>query len=91
MDVLIKRLQEESWINNIEIHDSHVTLGVEKGDEKIPTIIEIAQSKNIKIQSISVRKPTLDDVFLHFTGRSIREQETTVPIARHHGHYPRRR
>ncbi len=74
---LVKRLEEESWISNIEQHDSFVTLGVEKGEEKIPVIIEIAQSLNIRIKSISVRKPTLDDVFLHFTGRTMRDQEAT--------------
>lgn len=73
---LIKRLEQEDWIENIERHESLLTLGVEKGDEKIPIIIEISQSQNIKIKSISVRKPTLDDVFLHFTGRTIRNQET---------------
>jgi len=74
---LVKKLEEESWISNIEQHDSFVTLGVEKGEEKIPVIIEIAQSLNIRIKSISVRKPTLDDVFLHFTGRIMRDQEAT--------------
>lgn len=75
MAKLVKKLEEESWISNIEQHDSFVTLGVEKGEEKIPVIIEIAQSLNIRIKSISVRKPTLDDVFLHFTGRTMRGQE----------------
>ena len=86
---LVKKLEEESWISNIEQHDSFVTLGVEKGEEKIPVIIEIAQNLNIRIKSISVRKPTLDDVFLHFTGRTMRDQETaninrSVP-SRFHG------
>lgn len=76
LDGLIKRLEQEDWIENIERYESLLTLGVEKGDEKIPIIIEISQSQNIKIKSISVRKPTLDDVFLHFTGRTIRNQET---------------
>ena len=75
MDKLVKKLKEQSWISKIKQHDSFLTLGVEKGDEKIPIIIEIAQSLNIKIKSISVRKPTLDDVFLSFTGRTIRDQE----------------
>jgi len=76
LDGLIKRLEKEDWIENIERHESLLTLGVKKGDEKIPIIIEISQSQNIQIKSISVRKPTLDDVFLHFTGRNIRNQET---------------
>ena len=69
------RLEKEDWIHNIKEHDSKLTFGVEKGDEKIPFIIEISQSEKIKIKSISVRKPTLDDVFLHFTGRTMRDHE----------------
>ncbi len=86
-DGLIKRLQEEPWIKNTKKHDSFVTLGVKKGEEKIPVIIEIAQGLQIKIKSISVRKPTLDDVFLYYTGRTIRDQEPENPmkeIARMH-------
>jgi ABC-2 type transport system ATP-binding protein len=84
---LIKRLEKENWITNIKKYDSSVTFGVEKGEEKIPIIIEIAQSQGVKIKSISLRKPTLDDVFLSYTGRSIRNQEAeqfwkTIP---HHG------
>jgi ABC-2 type transport system ATP-binding protein len=69
------RLEKEKWIHNIKKHDSKLTFGVEKGDEKIPFIIEISQSEEIKIKSIIVRKPTLDDVFLHFTGRTMRDQK----------------
>ena len=75
LDELGKRLGDESWIKNIKQHDTFLTLGVKKGEEKIPVIFEIARNLNIKIKSISVRKPTLDDVFLHFTGRTMRDQE----------------
>ena len=73
---LQKRLEKEDWINNTKLHDSMLTLGVRKGEEKIPVVIEIAQSLQVKIHSIIVRKPTLDDVFLHYTGRTIRDQNT---------------
>jgi ABC-2 type transport system ATP-binding protein len=87
VDQLKKRLQKEPWITNIKQHDSSLTLGVKKGEEKIPLIIEIAQSLKLRIKSISVRKPTLDDVFLSFTGRTMRDQEPENPlkeIARFH-------
>ncbi len=77
---LAEKLKKEPWIKNIKQYDSFLTLGVEKGEEKIPVIIEIGQSHNIRIKSISVRKPTLDDVFLHFTGRTIRDQENVNPL-----------
>jgi ABC-2 type transport system ATP-binding protein len=76
LEKLNERLTKESWINNTKQHDSFLTLGVKKGEEKIPAIFDIARNMNISIKSISVRKPTLDDVFLHYTGRSMRDQET---------------
>ncbi len=88
LNKLVKRLKTEPWIKKVKQHDSFLTLGVKKGEEKIPIIIEIAQSENIRIKSISVRKPTLDDVFLYFTGRSMRDQEPENPlkeIVRIHG------
>lgn len=72
---LSKTLEKEEWIKNIKIHDSFLTLGVEKGEEKIPIVFEIARTLGVKIKSINLRTPTLDDVFLHFTGRSMRDQE----------------
>jgi len=83
VDGLKKRLYDEPWVNSIKQHNSSLTLGVEKGDEKIPVIFEIAQHLDTRIKSISVRKPTLDDVFLSYTGRTIRDQEAENTIGRH--------
>jgi len=88
---LIKRLETEKWIKNIKHHDSYITLGVRKGEEKIPQIFDIAQKLDIKIKSISVRKPTLDDVFLHFTGRTMRDQEPESPMKEMAKFYRKRR
>lgn len=77
--VLQKRLEKEPWISQITPHGSFITLGVERGEEKIPVIFDIARAVNVKISSIDVRKPTLDDVFLHYTGRRMREQTTEAP------------
>lgn len=86
LNKLESRIAEESWIKNTKKHDSFLTLGVEKGEEKIPRIIELAQSIGIKIKSINLRTPTLDDVFLSYTGKTIREEEAEHPwkeLARH--------
>jgi ABC-2 type transport system ATP-binding protein len=75
LEKLKNKFEKETWIKNIKKYDSYLALGVEKGEEKIPVIFEIANKLDVKIKSISLRKPTLDDVFLHFTGRSMRDQE----------------
>jgi ABC-2 type transport system ATP-binding protein len=77
---LQKHLSGESWISNIKQHESQLTVGVKKGEEKIPRIIEFARNLGIQITSINIRKPTLDDVFLSFTGATIRDREVTNPF-----------
>jgi len=88
---LQQKLTDEKWIKNIKQHDTTLILGVEKGEEKIPRIIEIAQKQNIKITSISVRKPTLDDVFISFTGHEFRDQEQENPLKQTAKMFARRR
>jgi len=66
------------WIKDSRIHDGFLYLKVIKGDEKIPFLIELAQRKGLKVELVNLHKPTLEDVFLHFTGRTIREEEGSV-------------
>jgi ABC-2 type transport system ATP-binding protein len=58
-------------INILEDRDC-LCFEVNRGDEFIPRLI---REFGVKIQSISLHRPTLDDVFLKLTGREIREEE----------------
>ncbi len=56
-------------------HDSDgVTFEVESGEEFIPAFIK---EFGIRIRSVSLRHPTLDDAFLKLTGREIRQEQVT--------------
>lgn len=48
---------------------------VQKGEEFIPRLV--SQSP-VEILSVNLRRPTLDDVFLKFTGRRIRDEELSA-------------
>lgn len=64
------------WVKKAKEHNSLIDLNIEKGEDKIPLLLKVDQKEEkFKIKSISLRKPTLEDVFLHFTGRTIREEE----------------
>ena len=70
--------KKSSWVKKISKHNGIINLNVEEGENKIPFLMKIDQKEeNFKIKSISLRKPTLEDVFLHFTGRTIREKEVS--------------
>lgn len=66
-----------SWIKQVKQHGLFINLTVDKGEEKIPLLINIAQKEGINVESVNLRKPTLEDVFLHFTGKTIREAEAS--------------
>jgi ABC-2 type transport system ATP-binding protein len=72
-------------------HDSNgITFEVASGEEFIPTFIK---GFGTKILSISLRRPSLDDVFLKLTGREIREEEVSdafKAMVRQHGRRMRR-
>jgi len=66
------------WVLKISQHNGIINLNVDQGDKKIPLLMEIDQKEaGFEIKSVNLRKPTLEDVFLHFTGKTIRETETS--------------
>ena len=52
-----------------------LTMNVQKAEEVIPLIFDISNKKGIKVKSITYKEPSLEDVFLHYTGRAYREEE----------------
>ncbi|MCK4731686.1 MAG: ATP-binding cassette domain-containing protein [Methanophagales archaeon] len=74
-------LTKNEYIKKLSLkkkHDDFLYLSVENGETMIPRIMHLAHEEGVSVQSVSLRKPTLEDVFLHFTGRTIREQEASV-------------
>lgn len=63
------------WVKQTKKHNNLIDLTVNQGEEKIPLLLKIDQKEQLGIKSVSFRKPTLEDVFLHFTGKTIREAE----------------
>ncbi len=54
------------------ISEGAVTFGVPAGEEFVPRLFA---ELGVPIRSVSVSRPTLDDVFMSFTGSSIRDAE----------------
>jgi ABC-2 type transport system ATP-binding protein len=73
-----KVFEKLPWVKKLNHKNGTFYLQVEKGEEKIPLLIRIDEKESgFKIKSINLRKPTLEDVFLHFTGRTMREIEVS--------------
>lgn len=70
---LLRVLRESPWIAAVTHRDHRFNLTMEHGDQRIPAIMSMARETGASVLSVNLRKPSLEDVFLHFTGRSIQE------------------
>lgn len=70
-------LKDCKWCKSTKVHDGQVTIHVQDAGKRVPDLLNLAYRNKIKIDFLTINKPTLEDVFLHYTGRTIREQESS--------------
>ncbi|MDD1702002.1 MAG: ATP-binding cassette domain-containing protein [Methanoregula sp.] len=63
------------WINRIEVRGNEVVVSLKNAEQHISGIVTRLNEEKIPIEAISVHKPTLEDVFLSFTGKTIRDED----------------
>ena len=66
-------LRDEPYVRELTADDGQLRLYVDDGGTALPQLIRLLDSRGIGIRSISMSEPTLDDVFLRQTGRSLRD------------------
>lgn len=76
IDELTAVLAEKLGLMNCRIIDDALEITVHKGKTIMPRIIETAAHNKFFIKSIQLQEPNLEDVFLHYTGRDIRADNT---------------
>ena len=69
---IVKRMAEISSVRNSS--KGLIVSPKEEGTRFMPKLVERIRKENIEIKSVNLKKPTLDDVFIQFTGRGLREE-----------------
>jgi len=64
-------------VKEVKKQDGSYRIKVEDGEETAPIIIEALRTKGHKVTKLSLTKPTLDEVYLEYTGKTMREEEET--------------
>ena len=70
-----KILQEVQGVVDVTDSDGGVVAHAKNANEIIADVVTALDRNNIRPLSLSMSSPTLDDVFLHHTGRRIRPEE----------------
>ena len=72
-DRVVELLRAQPFVREAALEDGLVRLFVEKGEEAVPQVLRLLDSHGLAPSTMDLHRPSLDDVFLKKTGRSLRE------------------
>jgi len=89
---MIVSIQSLECVNSVSQDNStHIKVHA-NGNEAFDTIIDTIRAEKGKINLVENLQPTLEDVFLHITGREVRDKaDQKIPLGRHRHFMPRQR
>lgn len=74
LDRAKKLLGKQQFVNKTYIHSDKLYIYVKEGESLIAGILRLLDQHTLTVKTIELSKPSLDDVFLQKTGRSLRER-----------------
>jgi ABC-2 type transport system ATP-binding protein len=70
---VIEQWQATEGVHQISADDSQLTLLVDDSNVVLPRLFESATQTGVRITSVEIQEPNLEAVFLHLTGRALRD------------------
>lgn len=67
------RIKELREVIEASTNDHQIVIITPEAEEVLPAVISIANDLGVKIRSIDIQEPNLEAVFLHLTGRALRD------------------
>ncbi|MUL42847.1 ATP-binding cassette domain-containing protein [Streptomonospora sp. PA3] len=61
--------------HSVDTAGAAVRMRVERGDAVLPEVLRAVDARGLELRTVQVHRPSLDDVFLTLTGRSLRESD----------------
>ena len=74
-------LRTAPFIREIGVENGGLRLYVADGSAALPELLRLLDREQIALKSISLSEPTLDDVFLRYTGRLLRDTGHSSEVA----------
>lgn len=73
----MKIVRELEGAVDVETEDAVVGFRIPRGGSVLPALLRSIDAQGIELHGVEVHRPTLDDVFLTMTGRSLRDEDAT--------------
>jgi ABC-2 type transport system ATP-binding protein len=66
-------LKDQAFVREARLDEGSVLLYVDRGEVAMPSVLRLLDGAGLQLQTIGLHRPSLDDVFLRQTGRSLRD------------------
>ncbi len=73
VDEAVEALKGTGRVNSVEVHGNELTASVANGSSVISAVALALDHSGIGVQELTLRTPTLDDVFLQVTGERLQD------------------
>lgn len=70
---LLEKWREIEGVNMVKSEDGQLSLLVDDSNVLLPKLFEIAVEEGARVSSVDIQEPNLETVFLHLTGRALRD------------------
>jgi len=74
MQRVLETVRLQPFVREATGEDGFVRLYVDRGETAVPQILRLLDGAGLEAASIALNRPSLDDVFLRQTGRSLRDE-----------------
>jgi len=81
-DALIDQIGRIEFVKEVKNKDGLITVFSTKSNEVIPKIFQESANLDMKIRSLTLKQPTLDDVFISYTGHDLRDETENKKYSR---------
>lgn len=86
----LRIFQKSPLVKGVKVTGDSLQLQVGNGSKTIPRIIETVRRNGGQVQEVSLKRPSLEDVFINYTGKAIRDEGPDVASRfGMHGHWRR--
>jgi ABC-2 type transport system ATP-binding protein len=70
----IEQLKKIPQAAGVTERDGMVHISSHNGPTTVASLMDLARARNVRVKKVTVQSTTLDDVFLHYTGRELRDE-----------------
>lgn len=74
-DTLVDDIRSLPFVYKVNVEEDTLRIYVDNGAQNLPYLLERVRSMGADVASATIHQQSLEDVFIHHTGRSIREEE----------------